>query len=214
MFARNLINVLLFLVGLFTPILVVVHSTDKEDSKVMASIFIPNKEDGGMLIDLIEGTDAMLPVSNEEFECLRDNIYFEARNQSEKGMEAVGLITMNRVNNVHYPNTICGVVRQAVVRNGIVVRNKCQFSWYCDGKDDIPNLNNSIEIAAWERANDVAKRIVRGEVENFIGLSTHYHATYVSPSWSKAKRFRQVIKVDTHIFYEDRYIAKALVASL
>ena len=73
-------------------------------------------------------------VSDKQVECLAKNIYFEARNQSEYGKFAVANVTMNRVKDPRFPNTICDVVFQ-----GPRVKKRvggCQFSWYCDGKPD------------------------------------------------------------------------------
>lgn len=142
-------------------------------------------------------------IDEVEFECLRLNLFHEARNQSRKGMEAVALVTLNRTKTKHYPSTICGVVKQAVVRNGVVVRHKCQFSWFCDGANDTPDLSNPIERRAWATATEVAKNAMQGRIKDFTGGATHYHATYVSPFWRNAKRFKRVAQVGTHIFYRD-----------
>lgn len=47
-----------------------------------------------------------------ELMCLARNIYFEARGESEPGQFLVGFVTMNRVSDKRFPNTICGVVNQ------------------------------------------------------------------------------------------------------
>lgn len=139
----------------------------------------------------------------DEFECLRTNLYHEAGNQSRRGMEAVALVTLNRTKTKHYPKTVCGVVKSyAVTRRGKV----CQFSWYCDGKTDAPNLNNSLEREAWDNATTVATAAMRGKLKDFLGRATHYHANYVSPDWSwpvHSKRYRRLTSVGTHIFYRD-----------
>ena len=72
-----------------------------------------------------------------ERECLADNIYFEARNQGFAGWVAVAQVTLNRVRDDRFPNTICEVVKQGLTyESGFPIRDKCQFSWYCDGKSD------------------------------------------------------------------------------
>lgn len=73
----------------------------------------------------------------KQLKCMVLNLYHEARSESEKGMIAVGYVTLNRVVSNHFPDSICKVVKQAVYyKNGMPKRNKCQFSWWCDGKDD------------------------------------------------------------------------------
>ena len=45
--------------------------------------------------------------------CLAKNIYFESGNQPLAGKVAVAHVTLNRVKNFQFPNTICSVVYQA-----------------------------------------------------------------------------------------------------
>src|SRR6056300_549570 len=76
----------------------------------------------------------------EQHQCMAMNIYHEARSDGKLGQKAVGFVTLNRVQSKHYPSTPCDVVYQAQLNaNGKPKRNKCQFSWYCDGKKDDPN---------------------------------------------------------------------------
>ena len=121
-------------------------------------------------------------------------------------MIAVGLVTMNRVNDNRYPDTPCEVVHQGPTRPSwknknisYPVKNRCQFSWYCDGKDDTPK-----NLSLYEDAVTVAKVSIQifytfGDI---TGGATHYHADYVTPSW--AKTMQRVAKVDDHIFYDYR----------
>ena len=76
-------------------------------------------------------------------ECLALNIYHEAKGESELGQRAVAYVTLNRAHDPAYPDDICDVVYQAVKKNGVPVKNQCQFSWYCDGKDDEPTDEES-----------------------------------------------------------------------
>lgn len=139
--------------------------------------------------------------NKHDFECLRTDLYFEAGNQSKHGMEAAALVVLIRTKTKGYPSTVCGVVKDwAFTKRGHKV---CAFSWYCDRKSDIPNLNNKAEREAWEQASVIAERALKGEVKNTIGRATHYHADYVHPRWADAKRFRLLGKVGKHLFYED-----------
>ena len=77
--------------------------------------------------------------------CLAKNMYYEARSQGLAGQLAVSLVVLNRVKDKRYPNTICEVIHQGPTReswkkNGVFypIKNRCQFSWYCDGKSDEP----------------------------------------------------------------------------
>ena len=77
-------------------------------------------------------------------ECLAKNIYFEAGVESTAGKLAVANVTINRAANKNYPNTICGVVQEGIhyynanKDKHFPVRDRCQFSWYCDGLIDEP----------------------------------------------------------------------------
>ena len=74
-----------------------------------------------------------------ERECLADNIYFEARNQGFAGWVAVAQVTLNRVRDDRFPNTICEVVKQGLTYEvdflleinvssvGIVMVNQIQY---------------------------------------------------------------------------------------
>lgn len=170
--------------------------------KTETEVFIPS--DTPITVSFPSKATTVSKVDTSEFECLRLNIYHESGNQSRRGMEAVALVTINRTKTKHYPSTICGVVKQAVVKNGVVVRNKCQFSWHCDGKPDKPNLHNVLEAEAWERATVVAKAAMNGKVKDFLGRATHYHATYSNPDFANVpSRYKRVATVGIHIFYRD-----------
>lgn len=155
---------------------------------------------------IYEAEDVLVKIDQKEFECMRANMYFEARNQrSDDAFIAVGYTVLNRVESKGYkPNTICGVVQQARIgSDGQPIRHKCQFSWFCDGKPDVPNLNNVIERQAWERATELAIAVMRKEVDNPIGRATMYHATYVQPRWDYSK-LNRIARIETHIFYETK----------
>jgi spore germination cell wall hydrolase CwlJ-like protein len=149
-----------------------------------------------------------------ELHCMAQNIYFEANNQSKTGMIAVAQVTMNRVRDSRFPDTVCEVVFEGPIRESwktrkdpdlpdedrifYPVKNRCQFSWYCDGKADvIPFPENNI---SWRKAQDVALEVMA--FDRYSGIvegATHYHADYVNPDWNKT--ITLVTKIDNHIFY-------------
>jgi spore germination cell wall hydrolase CwlJ-like protein len=143
--------------------------------------------------------------------CLALNAYHEARNQDVRGMIAVTQVVMNRVESDLYPDDPCGVVFQGPTRESwktrqhidiseedrvyYPVKHRCQFSWYCDGKDDTPH-----DEMAWAEAQLVAGGVMYGKLYNMVGKSLWYHADYVKPEWADSKRkFKQI---GDHIFYE------------
>jgi spore germination cell wall hydrolase CwlJ-like protein len=134
--------------------------------------------------------------------CLAKNIYFEAKNQGTAGWAAVASVTLNRVNDTRYPNSICEVVYQGPARPSwqdpelmIPIRHKCQFSWYCDGKSDVMrNTSKREEIIKF------AEYVLSTKFDlDITDGATHYHADYVYPAWAKTKT--KTIEIGDHIFY-------------
>lgn len=131
--------------------------------------------------------------SKKQQRCLATGVYFEARGESVKGQAAVAQVILNRVRNPAFPATICGVVYQ---NKGW--RNRCQFSFACDGIRD-----RVTERRQWTVAKEVAKAVTEGKVYlPEVASSTHYHATYVRPRW--AKRMHRLEKIGLHIFYRTK----------
>jgi len=130
--------------------------------------------------------------------CLALNIYFEARNQSFEGQVAVAQVVFNRVADHRYPDNVCDVIYQAERnKQRKVIRNRCQFSWYCDGKSDVPK-----DIDAYRWANVVARTIldIGDMMPDYVNGATHYHTIDVNPNWKIAKQKTAII--DNHIFFQ------------
>ena len=130
--------------------------------------------------------------------CLALNTYHEAKNQSMIGQVATAQVVMNRVADSRYPNTVCEVVKQGPKYKGsdVPVRHKCQFSWFCDGKSDEPKRDSK----EWRMAQEYARIVLSGRIVlDVTEGATHYHATYVKPSWAKAKT--RTTRIESHIFY-------------
>ena len=137
----------------------------------------------------------------DDKKCLTENIYFEARGQGQAGWLAVAQVTQNRVDDRRFPNTICEVVKQGLTyASGDPIRNKCQFSWYCDGKSDKPK-NTKVYNEISELVNYIydVKGHTNHELLDITDGATHYHADYVRPSWAKTKT--KTIEIEDHIFY-------------
>jgi len=127
----------------------------------------------------------------DEVECLAKNIYWEARNQSIQGMYAVADVTLNRVSDKRWPSTVCTVVKQR--KRGI-----CQFSWYCDGKSDIPKTKavyNLCTLIAYASLYSKGAPVVPENVY-------WYHAESVSPYWADA--YRHHATIGDHRFYAEK----------
>ena len=128
-----------------------------------------------------------------ELECLAQNIYFESRSETTSGKRAVAHVVLNRVSSKRFPSTICGVVQQG----GSKKLNRCQFSWWCDGrKDEIANEE------AWEEALQLARYVYWGISDDVSEGALWYHADYVIPKWRKA--FDKGPTIGRHIFYREK----------
>lgn len=129
--------------------------------------------------------------------CLALNVYHEARDQPFIGQVAVAQVVMNRVRDPRYPDTPCEVVKQGPTYSwaeDFPVKNRCQFSWYCDGKSD-----KAKDVDAWSQAMVIAHGVYNGNLDDFVEGATHYHAVYVQPEWAKTKT--PVVRISDHVFY-------------
>ena len=132
----------------------------------------------------------------KQIEWLAMNIYHEARSEPTVGKIAVAWVTVNRVNTEQYPDTVCGVVYDAVLdSNGNPKRNQCQFSWYCDGRSDTTNDKD-----AWYESLEIATLVYYSKRFDPTDGAIMYHAVYVSPYWTDD--FDRTVRIDEHIFYK------------
>ena len=161
---------------------------DAADAKTGAMAELLMGDAAGVIA--LDHIDAMPPVKGgPQWRCLTKAIYFEARGESLAGQVAVAEVILNRKDSRAYPDTICDVVRQ-----GEEMRNRCQFSFMCDGKPE-----DVTEPRAWRRAGKIADVMMKGRPRTVTKAATHFHTTAVRPGWSR--RLVRTVKVDDHIFY-------------
>ena len=122
--------------------------------------------------------------------CLAQAVFFEARGEPFVGKVAVASVVMNRTLDPRFPNDVCAVVKQGPLKN------KCQFSFYCDGKSDEINMG----LRSAKESVAVAYFILSGQGLDVTGGATLYHATYVQPYWASQKT--RTVRIDKHIFYK------------
>jgi len=137
---------------------------------------------------------ARLHLNDKEYiraeKCLANAIYFESRDEPERGQMAVAQVVMNRVFSGFYPNDVCSVVYQNASQH-----LSCQFTFACDGRRKQIN-----ERDAWTRANRIAKQTLDGEIYvPEVADSTHYHAIYVRPNW--VGEMKKMVRYGIHNFY-------------
>jgi spore germination cell wall hydrolase CwlJ-like protein len=116
--------------------------------------------------------------------CLALVVYTEARGETLEGQFRVAEVVINRVGSDTYPSDLCDVAYQPK-----------QFSGMEEGFD-------LLEISAdpaWDTAVDVAYLSLAGDLPD-TG-STHFHATSVTPYWSK--KLTKVDSLGGHTFYKE-----------
>ena len=154
--------------------------------------------------------------SIDQIRCMAQNIYFEARAESMLGKTAVGWVTMNRVNDSRWPDTVCKVVHQGPHRESWKTKqdetladedriyyprkHRCQFSWYCDGEKDtiwVQYMNgNSIEsnANAWRDSVHIALDTMSDRLyDNTAGATYYYNHNLVYPHWAKVFEITEII---------------------
>lgn len=137
----------------------------------------------------------------QEIFCLAKNMYFEARGEPLMGRLAVAFVTINRVRSSRYPSTVCDVIHQGVHdARGIPIRNRCQFSWYCDGVPDVITDRRTYSKILNEARYVYINYYMKGELMDLVEGATHYHANYVQPYWTSS--YAQTSTIGAHIFYK------------
>jgi spore germination cell wall hydrolase CwlJ-like protein len=164
------------------------------------------------------------PVINvKELTCLAKNIFFEAANEPEEGKVAVGLVTLNRVRDGRFANSVCGVVDQRTTR---VVQKEhtrtiktvwgpktekftvlerfttCQFSWRC-----MTTKTPKSQDERWIESQEIARNLLASEdtyalYRDKYASALYFHATGIRPAWAKQKD--RVSKVGGHYFYGEK----------
>jgi spore germination cell wall hydrolase CwlJ-like protein len=162
---------------------------------LLISMFIPDPEPKIIKVRVVQYVEKPVVVrkpvylnrfDKQQIQCLAENAYFEAGNQSKKGMIAVTNVVMNRVKDKRFPGTPCAVVNQKA-------RGVCQFSWVCEGGKTIRDWTQ------YRQARNVAEQVYLRNVRDVTGGAKFYHADYVSPSWGRV--FDRTTKIGAHIFY-------------
>lgn len=157
-------------------------------------------------------------ITKEEAFCLAENVYHEAKGENLAGKSAVAHVTLNRVAHKKYPNTICGVTKQAKLRTNwrgyeVPTIGMCQFSWYCDGKsDDIqvvykksyPGKPIGPNTEAWKQSVQVSLLAMYGTTIDPTSGATHYYNHNISqPSWGQVYPVVAVLSNHTFLLRTD-----------
>ena len=149
---------------------------------------------------------------HHELYCLAVNAYHEARGAGMDDMIAVSQVVINRVEFADDDTTICEVVTEGPVRESwktkrqkdlpksqrvfYPIRDKCQFSWYCDGRSDAVKSRTG-----WEDAILAAYMVYSGYGEDRVDGAMYYYAhnTIARPKWPKDMTVTAVLRGHTYL---------------
>lgn len=130
---------------------------------------------------------------DNDLRILSEAIYFEARGESWLGQTAIALVINNRVNHPKFPNTIKGVVYH---NRRPYKLNKCQFSYWCDGKKEIV-----VDFNAWNHAVENAMMVYYNFIDDHTHGADHYHNPVTSvASWYLDMTL--TTEIEKHAFYK------------
>jgi spore germination cell wall hydrolase CwlJ-like protein len=136
--------------------------------------------------------DSLKPArGGEQWECLTEALYFEARGETVRGMFGVAEVILNRVDDPRYPSSVCQVVNQ-----GTGERFRCQFTYTCDGRPE-----KMADKRAYERVGKIARIMLDGMERRLTDGATHYHTKSVKPKWSRV--FPRTTTIGYHHFYRE-----------
>jgi len=118
-------------------------------------------------------------LSNKQIECLSRAAYHEAKGESDAGMLAVIHTTLNRVKDVRFPKTVCGVVYQP-----------SQYSWTKHN----PKIK---EKEQYERAKRLAQEVVDGKHKDVSRGALYFNSLHQRPKGTVC-----TTRIGGHSFYK------------
>lgn len=131
----------------------------------------------------------------DQFDCLVTTLYHEARGEPNQGVLAVANVVLNRMESPRYPKTVCGVVKQQLVK-GI-----WQFSFWKEKK----LLTKPVDKQAWQRMEKLAQQVINLHYAGFDIVDDsmyYYNPDVANPNWAKSKKLQFVRKIGKHKFYK------------
>jgi spore germination cell wall hydrolase CwlJ-like protein len=162
------------------------------------------------------------PQNIDEVYCMAQNIYFEAREESMIGKIAVAHVVKNRIKDKRWPDTVCKVVKQGPIRESWKTkkdptlakedrvyyprRDRCQFSWWCDGNKDmlwVTYKDGTVipqNMTAWRDSIHVALFVMNDEwsMDPTDGATFYYNPNIANPGW--AGKYKETAIFGNHRF--------------
>ena len=126
-----------------------------------------------------------------DVELIARTMWGEARDQGDVGMEAVCHVILNRKGTKDKWETI-----------EAVIRDPKQFSVWNKHNVNKPKAAKVFHNKEYKRALQIARTCLYRSHEDITEGATHYHASYVSPSWSR--KLEKTVVIGDHIFYKEK----------
>jgi len=126
---------------------------------------------------------------DEAITCMARSIYWEAKGKDSKDMEAVANVVMNRLGHEGFPDTVCGIVKQGSEKHA------CQFSWWCDGKQD-----SAQEEVPYALAKEIARKALNKQLPDHTNGAMYFHDKTAKPAW--AKEYIKTAQIGLFTFYK------------
>lgn len=131
----------------------------------------------------------------QEKNCIKNALYYEARGEGLIGILAVASVIENRKNSGKYPSNYCDVINQ-----------HRQFSYTLEGKRDVESLEQRLlasDKKAYGDVTEVAETMLAGAFKPVLAEDVLWYAkTSVNNYWTKTKKV--ATRVGEHIFYKDK----------
>jgi len=132
---------------------------------------------------------------DQERNCLKNALYYEARSEGAFGILAVASVIENRKNHVAYPSSYCGVIKQ-----------RKQFSYTLERKPDVERIEQRLKAAdkvAYRYVSEVAEEMLQGQFKPVLDHSVLWYAhKKVKNYWTKTKAV--ATRIGQHVFYKEK----------
>lgn len=113
-----------------------------------------------------------------DYNCMVEALWYEARNDNEKGKRAVATVILNRAKSKRFPDSICGVIQQ-----------RMQFSYRNNLKNKRAILKpkpKHVEMRKLEMIKQIAHEVASGTFKPVLPSNVMwYHVHAVNPVWNR-----------------------------
>lgn len=133
-------------------------------------------------------------VDLEQFNCIVQALFHEARGEPIEGILAVASVIHNRVNSSRYPNDYCSVIHQ-----------RMQFSYVHERQARGLSLQpqpKAVEQAVYQQIQDIAMQMLTQTFEPVLESDVLWYAhSRVNNYWTRVKQ--KVDQIGNHVFYKN-----------